>query len=279
MAEIYLARQKTELGPARRCVVKQILPELASDPAFSDMLVHEAKLAARLSHANVVQVLRPGSRGRAPLHRDGVRRGVRPQRSAAPVLARQGAAALRARRPRRVRGAQGPRLRAPAHRRRGQAARDRPPRRVAVEPPRLVRRRGEGLRLRHRARERRCSGRQRGLGGARARRGAQGQGRVHEPRARARAKPSTPGPTSSPRASCSGSSRPGAGCTRRRRAATACSSRRAARACPSSRATGSRARTSCERSSRKALAPKREGRYPSAAAMQRDLDGYAAARS
>ncbi len=56
MAEIYLARQKTELGPTRRCVVKQILPELANDPAFSDMLVHEAKLAARLSHANVVQV-------------------------------------------------------------------------------------------------------------------------------------------------------------------------------------------------------------------------------
>jgi hypothetical protein len=28
--------------------VKQILPELASDATFSDMLVHEAKLAARL---------------------------------------------------------------------------------------------------------------------------------------------------------------------------------------------------------------------------------------
>src|SRR5579872_4867220 len=56
MAEIYLARQKTELGATRRCVVKQILPEFARDPAFSDMLVHEAKLAARLSHANVVQV-------------------------------------------------------------------------------------------------------------------------------------------------------------------------------------------------------------------------------
>jgi len=34
MAEIYLARQKTELGPARRCVVKQIRPELAKDPVF-----------------------------------------------------------------------------------------------------------------------------------------------------------------------------------------------------------------------------------------------------
>ncbi len=63
MAEIYLARQKTELGPARRCVVKQILPELANDPAFSDMLVHEAKLAARLSHANVVQVFDLGREG------------------------------------------------------------------------------------------------------------------------------------------------------------------------------------------------------------------------
>jgi serine/threonine protein kinase len=56
MAEIYLARQKTELGPARRCVLKQILPELATNSSFGDMLVHEAKLAARLSHANVVQV-------------------------------------------------------------------------------------------------------------------------------------------------------------------------------------------------------------------------------
>jgi serine/threonine-protein kinase len=63
MAEIYLARQRTELGPARRCVVKQILPELAQEPAFSEMLVHEAKLAAQLSHANVVQVFDLGREG------------------------------------------------------------------------------------------------------------------------------------------------------------------------------------------------------------------------
>ena len=56
MAEIYLARQKMQLGGARLCVVKQILPELAGDPKFSETLVHEAKLAAHLSHANVVQV-------------------------------------------------------------------------------------------------------------------------------------------------------------------------------------------------------------------------------
>jgi serine/threonine-protein kinase len=57
MAEIYLARQAIELGGGRLCVVKQILAGLAGDSRFSDMLVHEAKLAARLSHANVVQVL------------------------------------------------------------------------------------------------------------------------------------------------------------------------------------------------------------------------------
>lgn len=56
MAEIYLARQKTDLGATRLCVVKQILPALAGDSQFSEMLVHEAKLAARLNHANVVQV-------------------------------------------------------------------------------------------------------------------------------------------------------------------------------------------------------------------------------
>jgi eukaryotic-like serine/threonine-protein kinase len=57
MAEIYLAQQKMQLAGARLCVVKQILPGLAGDPKFSEMLVHEAKLAARLSHANVVQML------------------------------------------------------------------------------------------------------------------------------------------------------------------------------------------------------------------------------
>src|SRR5258708_12669615 len=63
MAEISLARQKTELGAARRCVVKKILPELANHPTFAEMLVHEAKLAARLSHANVVQVFDLGRAG------------------------------------------------------------------------------------------------------------------------------------------------------------------------------------------------------------------------
>jgi serine/threonine-protein kinase len=56
MAEIYLSRAKTELGGARLVVVKQILPSLSGNEQFADMLIAEAKLAARLSHANVVQV-------------------------------------------------------------------------------------------------------------------------------------------------------------------------------------------------------------------------------
>jgi serine/threonine-protein kinase len=63
MAEIFLARQRTNLGGARLCVVKQILPALAGDPTFSELLVHEAKLAARLSHGNVVQVFDLGREG------------------------------------------------------------------------------------------------------------------------------------------------------------------------------------------------------------------------
>lgn len=57
MAEIFLARRRTtEAGGARRVVVKQILPELSENARFAAALVREAKLAARLTHTNVVQV-------------------------------------------------------------------------------------------------------------------------------------------------------------------------------------------------------------------------------
>jgi serine/threonine-protein kinase len=56
MADIYLARAQTDLGVSRLVVVKQILPHLAESREFSDLLITEAKLAARLDHANVVQV-------------------------------------------------------------------------------------------------------------------------------------------------------------------------------------------------------------------------------
>src|SRR5512144_1002087 len=57
MAELFLARAETELGATRLVVVKLILPALADDPKFSEMLVHEAKLAAGLSHRHIVNVL------------------------------------------------------------------------------------------------------------------------------------------------------------------------------------------------------------------------------
>jgi serine/threonine-protein kinase len=56
MADIFLARERTDLGAARLVVVKQVLPYLADSSEFSEMLITEAKLAARLDHANVVQV-------------------------------------------------------------------------------------------------------------------------------------------------------------------------------------------------------------------------------
>ena len=55
MAEIYLARGRTQMGVERLAVVKVVLPRFAQDARFEAMLVTEAKLAARLSHANVVQ--------------------------------------------------------------------------------------------------------------------------------------------------------------------------------------------------------------------------------
>jgi serine/threonine protein kinase len=63
MAEIYLAHAANELGAARQIVVKQMLPEHSSDPLFIQALITEAKLAASLSHHNIVSVLDLGRVG------------------------------------------------------------------------------------------------------------------------------------------------------------------------------------------------------------------------
>ena len=57
MADIFLARADLALGGSRLCVLKQVLPALSHDPQFEQLLIAEAKLAARLTHGNVVQVL------------------------------------------------------------------------------------------------------------------------------------------------------------------------------------------------------------------------------
>lgn len=56
MAEVYKAKSFGVEGFEKTLVIKRILPELASNQAFVDMFIHEAKLAVRLSHANIVQV-------------------------------------------------------------------------------------------------------------------------------------------------------------------------------------------------------------------------------
>jgi eukaryotic-like serine/threonine-protein kinase len=56
MADIYLAQADTGLGGSRLVVIKEVLAELTHSAEFAEMLVSEAKLAAKLSHANVVKV-------------------------------------------------------------------------------------------------------------------------------------------------------------------------------------------------------------------------------
>jgi eukaryotic-like serine/threonine-protein kinase len=55
MAEIYLARVGG-LAFEKHLVLKVIHPKFAADPEFVEMLVHEAKLLVRLTHANIAQV-------------------------------------------------------------------------------------------------------------------------------------------------------------------------------------------------------------------------------
>jgi len=63
MAEVYLAQQDGAVGFQKKVVVKRILPHLAADPQFVEMFAREAKVAARLSHANVVQIFELGEGG------------------------------------------------------------------------------------------------------------------------------------------------------------------------------------------------------------------------
>ena len=56
MAEVFKAKSFGVEGFEKVLVIKRILPELARSQEFVDMFIHEAKLAVRLSHANIVQV-------------------------------------------------------------------------------------------------------------------------------------------------------------------------------------------------------------------------------
>ncbi|XXT17439.1 serine/threonine-protein kinase [Sorangium sp. So ce429] len=56
MADLYLARVRTDLGAARLVAIKEVAPRFAHDPRFVEMLASEARLAAGLRHASIVQV-------------------------------------------------------------------------------------------------------------------------------------------------------------------------------------------------------------------------------
>src|SRR5271168_2057549 len=60
MAELFLAIQKSVAGFEKLLVIKRILPAMNQDRAFIDMLLHEARIAATLTHANIVQIFDVG---------------------------------------------------------------------------------------------------------------------------------------------------------------------------------------------------------------------------
>ncbi len=60
MAELYLALHRSVAGFEKLVVIKRILPQMTQDQAFIDMLLHEARIAATLSHPNIVQTFDVG---------------------------------------------------------------------------------------------------------------------------------------------------------------------------------------------------------------------------
>src|SRR2546426_2095576 len=67
MANVYLAVARGPAGFNKLLVLKAMKEELALDPALVEMFLDEARLAARLSHPNVVQTLEVGELDERPI--------------------------------------------------------------------------------------------------------------------------------------------------------------------------------------------------------------------
>lgn len=63
MAEVFLARHTGVEGFEKEIVIKRIRPHLSAVPSFINMFLGEAKLAAQLNHANIVQIYDLGKIG------------------------------------------------------------------------------------------------------------------------------------------------------------------------------------------------------------------------
>ena len=66
MADVFVCRLSGIGGFEKEVVVKRILPERAGDPHFLQMFLDEARLAAHLSHPNIVQVYEVGEEDGVP---------------------------------------------------------------------------------------------------------------------------------------------------------------------------------------------------------------------
>ena len=86
-------------GAARLCVVKQILPEFATQPAVHRHARPRGEARGAPEPRERRAGVRPRARRRPALHRDGVRRGLRPERAPPPLLAEEDPAPLRVRAP------------------------------------------------------------------------------------------------------------------------------------------------------------------------------------
>ena len=66
MGIVYLAVASGPAGFSKLFVIKELKPELVDDAGFFDMFLEEARLAARLSHPNIVTTYEVGADGKRP---------------------------------------------------------------------------------------------------------------------------------------------------------------------------------------------------------------------
>jgi serine/threonine-protein kinase len=66
-ANVYLAVSSSLEGFNKLVVLKRMKPQLSSEPGFATMFLDEARLAARLSHANIVQTYEVTKDGELPV--------------------------------------------------------------------------------------------------------------------------------------------------------------------------------------------------------------------